>query len=67
MKKIAQGSPQHRIRTRVLLVEPGGLKWTSDFPQKYGIYTGTKDADKKNSRKVISNFEKCVNLYSRME
>ena len=31
MKTLAQGSPQHRIRTRVLLVEPDGQKWTSDF------------------------------------
>ena len=27
-------TPQHRIRTRVLLVESDGLKWTSDFPPK---------------------------------
>ena len=49
--------PQHRIRTRVLLVEPDGQKWTSDFPKKYGVYTGTKEADKKTSGKVISNFD----------
>ena len=30
-------------------------------PHKYGVYTGTKEADEKTSGKVISNFEKCVN------
>ena len=30
-------------------------------PKKYGVYTGTKEADKKTSGKVISNFEKYVN------
>ena len=34
---------------------------------KYGVYTGTKEADNKTSGKVISSFEKFVNLYSRME
>ena len=32
----------------------------------HGVYIGKTDADKKNSEKVTSNFEKCVNLYSRM-
>ena len=34
---------------------------------KYGVYAGTKEADNKTLGKVISNFEKLVNLYSRME
>ena len=29
--------------------------------KKYGVYTGTKEADKKTSGKVIFNFKKCVN------
>ena len=29
--------------------------------KKYVVYTGTKEADKKTSGKVISNFEKYVN------
>ena len=29
-------------------------------PQKYGVYTGTKEADKKTSGKVIYNFKKIV-------
>ena len=58
-------TPQHRIRIRVL-VEPDGLKWTSDF-EKYGVYTGTKEADNKISGTVISNLETFVNLYSRVE
>ena len=54
--------PQHRIRTRDVLVEPDGQKWTSDFPtKKYGVYKGTKETDKKTSGKVISNFKIYVN------
>ena len=30
-------------------------------PPKYGVYTGTKEGDKKTSGKVICNFEKYVN------
>ena len=57
MKKPAQClSPQHRIQTRVLSVEPAGLKWTSDFKTKYGIFIGTTDADKKTAGKIIYNF-----------
>ena len=45
-----------------LLIERDGQKWTSDFlPKIYGVYTGTKEADKKTSGKVISNFETFVN------
>ena len=55
-------TPQHMIRTRDLLVEPDGQKWTNDPPPpKYGVYTGTKEGDKKTSGKVICNFEKYVN------
>ena len=38
-------------------IEPGGLKWTSDFKRNYGVYIGTTDANKKTSRKVSSKFE----------
>ena len=47
--------------------EPGGLKWSSDFQKFYGVYIGTTGADNKTWGKVISKFEKCVNLYSRRE
>ena len=47
--------------------EPGGLKWSSDFQKKTGVYIGTTGADNKTWGKVISKFEKCVNLYSRRE
>ena len=30
-------------------------------PQIYGVYTGTKEADKKTSEKGICNFEKYMN------
>jgi hypothetical protein len=54
-------------RLRGCSEEPGGLKWSSDFQKFYGVYIGTTGADNKIWGKVISKFEKCVNLYSRRE
>ena len=54
-------------RWRGCLEEPGGLKWTSDFQTNYGVYIGTTGADNKTWGKVVSKFEKSVNLYSRRD
>ena len=63
VKKPAHGlSPQHRIRTRIISIEPAGLKWTSDFKKKDGVYVGTTDADKRLRGKLFLISKKCVNL-----
>ena len=48
MKHFAQGlTPQHRIQIRVLLVEPDGLKWTSDFKKNTAFIQVQKKPTKK--------------------
>lgn len=44
--------------------QPAGLYWTSDCNKFYGVFLGTKECDKRNWEKIVSKFQKCVNLYS---
>ena len=44
--------------------QPAGLNWTSKGNKFYGVYLGTNECDKINWDRIMSKFEKCVNLYS---
>ena len=44
--------------------QPAGLNWTSKGNKLYGVYLGTNECDKINWDRILSKFEKCVNLYS---
>ena len=47
--------------------QPFGLNWSTEVQKSYGVYLGSEESENMNWEKVLSKFQKTINLFSRRD